>query len=673
MIQIEIEETGYVLQMSQKNRIRVTFQAADFADAGSTSGSFSTTASIPLTAEVSEALGFATVKNVISQTSPYRNIAARLLDNNNEIDRGFLRIDEDEEIEGNVKITFFGKNVDWFNSIGDKTLHDLDLSRFDHYNTVDKILEERTDGYIYLPVDYGSLAAKSSATITSSEIFPAVFAHTILRQIFQDLGYKVKGSLLKDPRLYRMLLPFCGITPYHSEQWKNDRVAIVSGTGVKQSNGTTTNVILQLDNVTGYAQNTDLRPSYVGNYDTSNYRYTADEPMIMQIEVHAFNGAGYLPDPTFDDYMYLDILKNGVLVHENFFGSLEYQVPSITLASGDYLEIYFRKKNTDVGTSILWHPTYMPVGKVKSFFAFYPTRDIVAGSQVQISNYVANIKQKEFIEYIFAVFGVIPSFEKYSNSVVLNSITDLTIDNAEDWSDKLDLSQSIETSYNDFVSNYAKKNTFKYTDLTDDTLLQAYKAAYSSEYGEGSIDINNDYLDGQQDYYEAPFGATKSRNVFTGVADLYLQLPYIKQDDSPTPRILYYAPNVSVEELTQGIISTISIAGQNVTHIPYAYFLNNLSNVQDPIINDNLGFGGSLENTVQSNTILQLTYSKLEKVLNNPNVVRASFNLNAFDISNVDYTKLKYIEYLGGYYYLNSIGQYDGSGESTECELIKWY
>ena len=43
-------------------------------------------------------------------------------------------------------------------------------------------------------------------------------------------------------------------------------------------------------------------------------------------------------------------------------------------------------------------------------------------------------------------------------------------------------------------------------------------------------------------------------------------------------------------------------------------------------------------------------------------------------IETVDHTRgLKYIQELGGYFYLNKISQYDGSGEPTECELIKWY
>jgi hypothetical protein len=651
--------------MSKKNRIRVTFQAADLADAGSTSGSFSTTASIPLTSEVIEALGFATVKNVINQTSPYRNIKARLLDNNNEIDRGFLRIDEDEEIEGNVRITFFGKNVDWFNSIGDKTIEDLDLSRFDHYNTVANITANNTDGYIYLPVDYGSLEAKSSAVIATNEIYPALFVHTLITQIFKDLGYKVSGSLFSNPKIKRMLIPYSGLSVWHSQQWVNDRSVVVSGTGLTQTNTTETNEIVQLDNVVGYARGINLKTSAVGNYNTSNYRYTADEPMIVDIQVHKLGAS---------DGMFFDIYKNGLLQDENEFKTLEYIVAPITLAAGDYLEFYFRKNNNNPSetASITWRYNSQDT-QVASHVSITPRRDLVSGSQFQLSSFIPELKQKELIEYIFTIFGVIPSFDKATSSVVLNMITDLTIENSEDWSDKLDLSQEIETSYNDFVSNYAKSNIFKYQDVSADTLLQDYKEAYQVEYGQGSLLIDNDYLDAESNYYEAPFAPNKSRNVFTGIANLYLPLPYIKQESSPTPSILYLIPNVSVADLTQNLITTISIAGQAVTHIPFSYFLTNITNISDPIINDNLGFGVSLDNQTYGKTILQSTYAKLEKVLNTPIVVKASFNLTAFDISNVDYTQLKYIEALGGYYYLNSIGQYDGSGESTECELIKWY
>ena len=208
MIEIEILDTGKRLPLSKKERLRMTFQAADFGEAGSGSGSFSTTCSVPITPQVIEALGFSIVPNATSILSAYKNIKARILQDENEIDKGFIRIDEENTTKKELKITFYGRNVDWFTSLGDRTLRDLDLSEYDHFKTNLKINEIREDGYVYLPVDYGTLQAKSSATILEDEIWPAVFVATLVKQMFKEAGFKVAGTLFEKGEYNRLIMPF---------------------------------------------------------------------------------------------------------------------------------------------------------------------------------------------------------------------------------------------------------------------------------------------------------------------------------------------------------------------------------------------------------------------------------------------------------------------------------
>jgi hypothetical protein len=286
--------------------------------------------------------------------------------------------------------------------------------------------------------------------------------------------------------------------------------------------------------------------------------------------------------------------------------------------------------------------------------------------------FLPKLKQSELIEYIFFVFNVIVSFDKTTNSVVIDTINDLNILDSEDWSNKLDLSSPIERNYFDFLNNYAKKNTCKYDNDKDNADCETYLSEFAIEYGQGSIDIRNEYLNTEKQYYTAPFLPCINNKVFTGVFNLEMWMPSLFQKDNASAYILYYAPNISVSELTDGLITYVTIAGVQRTHIPYSYFVTPISFVNDPIINQSLCFDFPVDQVYGGVGIINKNYGKIENVLNDSQTISSSLFLSALEIATVQFNKLKYIEALGGYYYLNKIGQYDASGEAVECELIKW-
>jgi hypothetical protein len=662
MIYIEIESTGKILPLPKKERLRVTFQAADFGQAGSTNGSFSTSINLPMSAEVLAALGFSNVLNVTSQLSPYKNIKARLLQDNNEIDKGFIRIDEDDIKSKEITITFLGRNVDWFTSLGDKTLRELDLSEYDHVKNNTTINEERTEGYVYLPVDYGTLKTKNTATITSDEIFPAVFVNTVVKKIFKDAGYKVTGTLFKKQDFNRLLLPFNLETIQNTETFVNRYTTIV---GIKNLNIYTPYVArykFNFDNKTGIGLQTRLR--YEDNANTYNLTtdvYTCPDTLFVKPKLGLWDFYGIQ-----NFYVYpttLIIAKNGVDTETLTFSlnKVWYEFSEMLLEEGDTLEFYATFNNTWLALNNAREVTLSIIAEYKS-------------ASLKLNNFLPNLKQSELIEYLFFIFGVIPSYNKTINSVVLDSITDLTIGTAEDWGDKIDGLQPIERSYFDFVENYAIRNICTYEEQEDDAELKAYIDTYRENFGNGFFEVDNDYIEAETEYYNAPILPTISRKVFTNVSGLTFYLPYILKDDSATAKILYFAGFHSVETLSQGVISTVLIDVSNRSTIPIAYFIPPLAGlIEDPIANRHLGFSDPKNQLTGALGILDSTYGNLQRILNKPISVTVSLRLSAFDIANVKYNRLKYFEQLGGYYYLNKIGQYDGSGDSTECELIKWY
>lgn len=679
MIEIEIQDTGERLVMSKKDRLRVTFQSCDLRESGTSTSSFSTSAKIPLTAENIERLGFRSVMSI--QPSEVTIIKARLLSGNNELDKGFIRLNEVSKDKKELDITFFGRNVDWFSQLKGKDIRDIDLSIYDHLNTAANINTNRDSGYIYLPVDYGTLAVKSSATILQSEIFPAVFVKTVIQHIFKDIGYKVRGTLFENPRLQRMLIPFSGIEPVHSKEWVNERTVKLTGDGSGTYGDyyaftvTTTEQRIPLDK---FVQNSVFDPNN-GNYNPNTYEYRVDTPMDIQVVV----------DATFDTETinFIQVYKNGVS-QATFYGlqNASGSVYLSNLVEGDtiyftvlkggigYSRLLLYNYTTDVGSERIGNYGSIEVIKGStSTFAILAQKRLAQGSLYNIGWFLPKMKQSELIEYIFFVFGALVSFDSRTNSIVIDTINDLAISNSEDWSSKLDLSKPIDKDLFDFVSDYAKKNTCKYSREEYDTPVEDYLNDYGEEYGQGSIDINNEYLESEKEYYTAPFLPSKSIEVFTGVANLQMYLPFLFQKDNGKAYIMYYCPNVSVSELTNGVISTVTIAGTAQTHIPYPYFVTPINYINDPLINDQLCFDLPIDYPYNGNGILESNYRSISKALNKSEVVTASIFLTALEIANISFTTLKYIEPLGGYFYLNKIGQYNDSGDSTECELIKWY
>lgn len=681
MIDIEIEETGERLIMLPKNRLRVTFQSADIRTAGTASSSFSTTAKIPATNENVSKLGFKTVVS-IHQYGTVEIIKARLLAGDNELDKGFIRINEIDLNDREISLTFFGRNVDWFTKLKGLELRDIDLSIYDHENSEANINSDRTEGYIYLPVNYGGVSDRATATIYSNEIYPAMFVRDLIKHIFKDIGYKVKGSLFSRPELSRMLIPYSGLEPLHSNEWIDSHSFKATGNGVllysslaSVTYGQKVHFALtkvELNNTSFI----NTKKSIAGDFNESSSSYVATEPMLVDLNIKLLVQTVGIGINKMIFYIYI----NGSMYYTSphVYSEFEFNLSDITLNAGDYVEIYampvasfplmrivMREEATALTDDIY-------TGDVHSWWAITPKKTIVINSKYQMSWFLPKLKQSDFIEWVLFHFNCIVSFDSKTNSVVINTMNDLSVSNSEDWSDKIDLAQPISKDLVDFVSDYSKKNICKYEHEKEDIVTEAYLTDNGVEYGQGSIDISNDYLDTENEYYTAPFLPSKSIQCFTGVAGLQFWLPSLFRKDNGDAYILYYCPNVSVSDLSNGVISSVTIASVAQTHIPYSYFVSPISSVDDPIINTQLAFDIPENSAVGGVGVLDQNYGKIKKVLNRPETISASLFLSALEIAFMDFTKLKYIEALGGYFYLNKIGQYDASGESVECELIKW-
>ena len=101
-------------------------------------------------------------------------------------------------------------NVDWMDEITDKKLRDINLLQYNHvWNTTNVVASfSNTEGYIYPFINYGRFRSLTTNDAHLSGWLPAMYSHTLVRKMFEDVGWKVGGRLFQDVIFKKHIIPF---------------------------------------------------------------------------------------------------------------------------------------------------------------------------------------------------------------------------------------------------------------------------------------------------------------------------------------------------------------------------------------------------------------------------------------------------------------------------------
>jgi hypothetical protein len=638
----------------QNEFVGLNYQVFDLKNIETRQGTFTNDFIIPNTSHNQEALGYATIKNISDpEFAATQKIPARVYQNNILISNGFVQIKE--FTKSDIEITFFGDNVDVFELLRGLKLVDIgdDIAYLRHEYTAANVVNSLTNesGYIYLPIDYGLFGSREDLQISSGEIIPALYIPDIMTAIFKGIGYKLDGTML-DRALYKK-----SVIPFVNEQWGySDEFArsksfyafigsdaipdiIASGATVKY------NFKRKEKALEGITYSSPL-------FDLGNDRYTIDVPVNIRISfsVDAPDLKPSKPD--------LFIKKNGVTVSTTLAGfTVSYNT---VLAAGDYIEFYI--KNNAASPNGIRCTAYGIVSK-----------DLPFGGEIYPETLLPDMLQVDFVKWIMFRFASVMSIDRFSKTVYINQFNDLKNNDVDDWSNKVDLSKDINTNYNELVANYGQRNIASYLEDDTDTLLTNYNSNNTYVFGSGVFDIDNDYIENESDIYQAPFAGTFLNNTF---GTNQLLIPYIPRYlvgetdvNIPVPRILTVYGMVDITNISNG--TSISILGTAMDEIPFSYFYKNSLGFYVDNFKESLSFG--IQNVQVPNDLgaFETDYQDMIRIFNKPEIVSCYLRINQIDLSNLNFLKKKYIEGLGGYFYLNLIDEYDGSGDSVRCELIK--
>lgn len=692
MIQIKVNDI--FLDLFADEIFALDFIIGDVGRLANRQGNKSVNYKIPASRDNIAALQFVNELDFEGDVNPSKSQPSEILILNTIIDKGIVQILDFNENKKEFEIRYFSGNSLWFQDIKDRNLNDLDLTIHDHIFDKATILASfsNTEGFIYPLIDYGRLTDSAANTVVLSDWFPATFGSTVMRQIFEELGFKIDGSFVDSVFFDKMSLPFSNSKFFKSEEFIDLNTAIVgrldaTGPQLFSPGGAFTTVILDQDIPNANSPNLQDKKNL---WDTGTFRYTAD--LILEVELFITIVASSQMGPADFD---LRVLVNGTTTNFTFSGTFSGTpdnvlnisrtgASAIALTPGDFLEIQMR--NTDgSGDAFRVEVSQISVTtgeRTETIVKVIPRKTIAVGETINLAATLPNMKQTDFLKTIIFQHGLLPITDAFSKTVSFIFFNDIkkNITESVDWSSKLDKSNTEIIKFTELVNNFARVNEVGYKDNTTDFNLVDYLEQTKEVYGSGVIDIDNDFLKDRKSLFTSAFTPTFQASSFINLSTGSLYLPLIKlyEDSSATTtsidsgfRIGYLLGETDVIDFAFESTSSIDFTGTILTEVPYFFFHKTDFGSFLNSFPFTMSFDQPKDGTAFGDSLLEAHYRDYVKILQAPRFLRAFFDLNQIDILNLDFSKPIFLDQYRSYFYINKVTQFKGDARTTEVELIK--
>ena len=521
MVSIRITDSGEFLD-TEGVRLAYSLQAFDLTELSNRKGEFSIDFELPDTPPNRKKLSYAT-EDFLSANTTYKRINVEILQNGQLVKAGYLRIVQRAE---KINATFYSGASDWISRLTG-SIKDVDLSDFDHTFTNANIQAGliKEDQFIYPLIDYGFLNTVQGIAgdpMDELDLRPAVFMRDLLIIMFREIAWKIDGDLIDDFWFKRLIIPFSLENFNHGQEWINERVL-----NIKKS--TSQSRVGAADTIDSYDPSGRTSPS---NFNVPNGQYTPDETMKATIKLTAnFSVVG--ANTT------LDIDVNGAAVaSEAVTGvgefAVEFTVP-IFLSIAQPVEGVIRSP------ADAWTIT-------SASLKIVDIEEITEGATIQLAATLPDISKGDLMKYIFIHRGCYPISDNFSKTLTIGFFKDIKNNAQDEWSSKVNFKK---VDFSALFQNYAQATRFKYLTSDNDTQLLAYKESNEGvHFGDGAINIDNDFLPVEVDFYESPFAGTVNISTLKGRSDMpLLSLPISPLSISFQRQKVLHSPIIGVSFL----------------------------------------------------------------------------------------------------------------------------
>lgn len=463
--------------------VEVEKQIKLLEDISTTDGDFSYSFSLPRTINNVRILGNPQPDNISKLV--YQRIPAILMtDGGEETFKGYIGI---ERLSNVITCSFFAGNNNWFGALIGQ-MSDLRLDIYDVENTVANIQAswDNKEGLVFSLFDAGGLLTRAIPQLKIEDFVGGFYVKTLFERIFSEAGIKIQGELLEDWMFQNAV---CVKNSKDNSEIDARTSYVHKTTPQHPADFPDPPEVVTWDNDSSF-------PYFDGsqnNFSLVSSRYTADIKMVVTVTVFLkAQGDGGSPE-----IVQANIVKNGsdilyygttnALLAPTYIGTINMDV-TVPLDAGEYIDIT-AQTNAIVGTSA----ADIIEGTIKVTPIFlYSTYGRSA---------VPNWTKQDFVSNILRLFNVLASFNEATRVLTLNLFEKIKS------KEPLDLSQylsTVDVDYSEFISDYGKRSLLGYTEVEFDE-LKSYNSSEYFKYGQGVIDVNNDFISEEENIIESEF------------------------------------------------------------------------------------------------------------------------------------------------------------------------
>lgn len=735
MIKSRIILNGRDVDLINDIDMPLNYQIADVRFPEKKNTNFTKTITLPGTAINDDLFGFLWDTNVIVNSSgtinynpsfnPNKKADCQILYDGSEVFKGYMKLNKInilEDYQVSYDVTCYGKLKDLFLALGELTLADIDLTKYNHpytrhaqqgswdsfiYSNNTTTAFTLGEGYVYPMVDY---ALNNDIDYKTADFFPAIYYKTIIREIINQAGFSFDGDIFDNNDFKSLAVSYGRGTLQLSQSQVANRTFRASNTSTQYalSSGTISTQYISFNDDTT-APNNDAGGVYNTGTNTFICAVSGTYKITFWVNVSATHVCSPSPATLVSDTLgYVAVERNGVNINSvnvnivptgqaygttviNIFDSSPVTngttsaavngavITNVNLTAGDTLKCKFvgawvTSTNCYGQTPSATSHTRLNFTPSSYFTAEMASVVVNEGDTVDMNAVLpSTIKQKDFISSFFKLFNIYTEDDRYTDNLLhLNTRPDFyaTSGTTRDWSEKLDTTKDYQVIPMGDLD--ARTYLYKFKD-DGDYWNEYYKKKYNETYGQKKYDIDNDWLS-NTNTTEAIFSPTPLVDR-AGSDRVIPRIFQVNNNGQATPKTsnlrLWYYGGVKTTVNTWNYVTSSGTI--QMSTYPYAGHLNN---VQFPTYDVNYFSPIEVYYTATSYTDGNLfnRYHKqfIDEITNKDSKMLVGyFHVTPYDISILNFRDAFYIR--GDYWRLNKITDYNPVEENktTLCEFIK--
>lgn len=600
-----------------------------------------------------------------------------------------LRVVLDDVITFELQIV--GTAGNFFKSLGNQLLSDLDFSRFDHAWNITNIANswdtsiidssatggtrafQLGRGYVYNMMDNGFATPN---TVSYTAFKPALFAKQIVDDIFSGTGYTYTAdSFFNETFFKKLIIPYTRSEPVLADVTISSRLFKARRDATQTALDVVDDIIFNDDSTTGYYDNGADFNTGTGRYvvpATGKYSFTASIAGV-------FTYVGAAPHTLFK--LYFAIYNYTTNTTIGIFGgnpindgdSFIYNTTTSQMqcTSGDSIGVQVYKVMGDdvMGNFIdIFTGCDIDINANSTFENSLQSAALAYGDTIDMNSCLTDVEQRVYLMDLCRMFNL------YID--VTDNANELRIVPRDEYynTDVIDLTGKVDTVLEVIPMAELDANPYHFTySEAGDAMNNIYKGEVGSIYGRKRYFVNNDFIKDEKKIELPAFIPTVSTNN-PSINDRVL--PNVAVIGGGTSsnnkmRILIYPSALTCQSWT------LVGVGASVIYTKYAFS----GMVDHPVTPSAALWFGTPEkqyynrpqSTFTDNNLFNKYYRKhiTEVTDKNSKVVVMNVNIRPSDMALWDFDNLYYYDH--AYYYLNKIIDYNPNyiGDLTKCEFLK--